>query len=63
MQHDESLYPPDWVAIAEKDLERMKRMLEDDDPGIAGFFLQQSVEKFLKAFLLVNGWTCAVSTP
>ena len=31
-------------------------MLEANDPEAAGFFLQQAVEKFLKAFLLCNGW-------
>lgn len=31
-------------------------MLEDDDPEMAGFCLQQAVEKFLKAFLLSKGW-------
>lgn len=35
---------------------RVERALRDNDPEIAGFFLQQSVEKFLKAFLLSNGW-------
>ena len=34
----------------------MKRMLAIHDPEVAGFFLQQAVEKFLKAFLLSRGW-------
>lgn len=53
---EDSLYPPDWIRIAEKDWERTKRMLEDEDPEAAGFFLQQSLEKYLKAFLLQQGW-------
>lgn len=57
MQHNESLYPPDWLVFAEKDLVRAERSLRENDPEIAGFFLQQSVEKFLKAFLLSNGWS------
>jgi HEPN domain-containing protein len=57
MQHNDSLDPPDWLAIAEKDLIRTEQSLQLDDPEIAGFFLQQSVEKFLKAFLLSNNWT------
>jgi HEPN domain-containing protein len=57
MQRNESLYPPDWLAIAEKDLLRIEWSLRENDPEIAGFFLQQSVEKFLKAFLLSNNWT------
>ncbi len=57
MQHNESPYPPDWLVFAEKDLVRAERSLRENDPEIAGFFLQQSVEKFLKAFLLSNGWS------
>jgi len=56
MPPDESLYPADWVAVAEKDLNRLARALGDDDPELAGFCLQQAVEKFLKAFLLSKGW-------
>lgn len=57
MQRNDSLYPPDWLAITEKDLLRIEWSLRENDPEIAGFFLQQSVEKFLKAFLLTNSWT------
>jgi len=57
MQRNDSLYPPGWLAIAEKDLVRVEWSLRENDPEIAGFFLQQSVEKFLKAFLLSNDWT------
>ena len=56
MPLDESHYPSDWVRIAEKDFLRVKRLLDIDDPNAAGFYLQQSVEKFLKAFLLKSGW-------
>jgi HEPN domain-containing protein len=31
-------------------------MLKARDPGAAGFFLQQAVEKLFKAFLLSRGW-------
>ncbi|MFQ6100618.1 MAG: HEPN domain-containing protein [Anaerolineae bacterium] len=55
-RREESLYPGDWLRIAEKDLKRVKRMLAVHDPEVAGFFLQQAVEKFLKAFLLSRGW-------
>ena len=34
----------------------MERLLEIQDPELAGFSLQQAVEKFLKAFLLSRGW-------
>lgn len=56
MPDEQSLYPADWLRIAEKDLGRMDRLLEQHDPELAGFCLQQAVEKFLKAFLLVHGW-------
>lgn len=49
-------YPMDWLRIAERDLSRVNRCLRDDDVEAAGFFLQQAVEKFLKAFLLSKGW-------
>ncbi|MFQ5881620.1 MAG: HEPN domain-containing protein [Candidatus Methylomirabilales bacterium] len=56
MPHEESLYPADWIRIAEKDLRRVDRLLGQSDPDLAGFCLQQAVEKFLKAFLLSHGW-------
>lgn len=56
MPREESRYPEDWLRLAEKDLGRVERALRDDDPELAGFCLQQAVEKFLKAFLLAHGW-------
>jgi len=56
MPRKESLYPTDWLRIAEKDLQRAEHLLEIDDAEAAGFYLQQAVEKFLKAFLLSKGW-------
>jgi len=56
MPREESLYPADWIRIAEKDLRRVECLLDDQDPEGAGFHLQQAVEKFLKAFLLSKGW-------
>jgi len=56
MRHKESTYPTDWLRIAEKDFKRVGRLLNDRDPEMAGFCLQQAVEKFLKAFLLSKGW-------
>lgn len=52
----ESFYPQDWLQLAEKDLERVHLLISIDDPTLAGFCLQQAIEKFLKAFLLSNGW-------
>lgn len=56
MPLEESRYPDDWLRIAEKDLARVERSLDDCDPELAGFCLQQAIEKFLKAFLLTKGW-------
>lgn len=56
MPPNESLYPADWTAVAEKFLNRLARALGDNDPELAGFCLQQAVEKFLKAYLLSKGW-------
>ncbi len=56
MKRNESMYPADWLRIAEKDITRVHQLLGLHDPEAAGFYLQQGVEKFLKAFLLSNGW-------
>ncbi|MBI3587506.1 MAG: HEPN domain-containing protein [Ignavibacteriales bacterium] len=56
MPRKESLYPADWRRIAEKDFVRVEYLLREHDAEAAGFFLQQAVEKFLKAFLLSKGW-------
>ena len=57
MQHSDSSHPEDWLKIAEKDLKRLQRALRAHDLDQAGFYLQQAVEKFLKAFLLSCGAT------
>ena len=56
MQGDQSLYLDDWLRIAEADLVRVTRLTEIEEPIAAGFYLQQAVEKFLKAYLLSKGW-------
>ncbi len=56
MPREESLYPADWLRIAEKELGRVEHLLGVSDPEAAGFYLQQAVEKCLKAFLLSKGW-------
>jgi len=52
----ESLYPDNWKNVARKDWHRVDVLLADDDAEGAAFFLQQSLEKYLKAFLLEKGW-------
>lgn len=51
-----SLVPLEWLKIARKDWVRLQKMLENEDGEAAGYFLQQSLEKYLKAFLLTQGW-------
>ena len=56
MPPEESQYPRDWLKVAEKDWRRMGQALDDGDAEEAGFWLQQAVEKYLKAYLLSKGW-------
>jgi len=46
----------EWIRVARKDWRRAERNLKDRDIEAAGFFLQQSLEKYLKAFLLEHDW-------
>jgi HEPN domain-containing protein len=52
----DSLYPADWRTVARQDWHRIHVLLADGDGDGAGLFLQQAVEKFLKAYLLTKGW-------
>lgn len=52
----ESHYPHDWLLIAAKDLQRVAKRLAERDIDDAAFRLQQAVEKFLKGYLLAQGW-------
>ncbi len=56
MTSSESLHPEDWKNIARKDWHRISVLLEDGDAEGAAIFVQQSLEKYVKAFLLKNGW-------
>lgn len=56
MDNKESKLPWDWFQIAEKDLSRAEIMLGAKDLAAAGVFLQQSIEKYLKGYLLSKGW-------
>lgn len=50
MASEESSYPADWLRIAERDWGRVDRLLQAGDAELAGFCLQQALEKFFKAF-------------
>ena len=56
MPRPDSGYPADWFRIGERDLDRARRLLADDDYPGAAFNLQQAVEKHLKGYLLTRGW-------
>lgn len=56
MPRPDSGYPADWFRIGERDLDRARRLLADEDYPGAAFSLQQAVEKHLKGFLLARGW-------
>ncbi len=55
MRPEDSSLPADWLRIADKDLRRARLLMEHEDADGAGFYLQQAVEKYLKALLLANG--------
>jgi HEPN domain-containing protein len=50
--------PPsaDWLPYARQDWARVLLLLREHDPAGAGIHLQQSVEKYLKGWLLDQGW-------
>jgi HEPN domain-containing protein len=52
----DSIHPSDWIKIAEKDWQRMTIMMNAEDAEGSAYFLQQSLEKHIKAFLLEKGW-------
>ena len=56
MRREESRLPDDWFRIGDKEIKRAKNLLEDGDLDGAGFNIQQSVEKYLKGYLLSKGW-------
>ena len=56
MNPDNSRYVHEWVANSDRDYDRARRMLNDDDAEGAGYYIQQSLEKLLKAYLIARGW-------
>ena len=53
---DPSAYSREWVERADRDLRWMAIGFRERDPGVAGYYLQQALEKLLKAFLMAHGW-------
>ena len=56
MPHKESRYPRDWFRIGAKELRRAETLLNALDFSGAGFNIHQALEKYLKGYLLSNGW-------
>jgi len=56
MRREESRYPQDWFRIGDKELTRAQNLLRLGDLEGAGFNVQQAVEKYLKGYLLAQGW-------
>jgi HEPN domain-containing protein len=56
MKNKESLLPKDWFHKGDLDMRRSGILLENDDPEGAAFHLQQALEKYLKGYLISNGW-------
>jgi HEPN domain-containing protein len=56
MLHEKGKRPADWMRAAEKDWRRLGQVLESGDADEAGIWLHQATEKYLKAYLLSNGW-------
>ena len=50
------LYSREWLKKAAEDLARVARRLDEGDIDDAAFHLQQALEKYLKGFLLSQGW-------
>ncbi|MCL5270932.1 MAG: HEPN domain-containing protein [bacterium] len=57
MPHEKEALTAEWLRIADEDMERSEIMLSHHNPVGAGFYLQQAVEKYLKALLILYGWT------
>lgn len=56
MKSRESLLPKDWFRKGDLDMRRSEILLANDDPEGAAFHLQQAIEKYLKGYLISNGW-------
>ena len=56
MRFEESHYPRDWFRIGDRELMRSQNLLSLGDMDGAGFNIQQAIEKYLKGYLLSQGW-------
>ena len=57
MQDADSQYPKDWLERGRADLQAAELLLQHrGDVAVAAVLVQQSIEKYLKGFLLSRGW-------
>ena len=57
MNPDNSPYVQEWVARAERDCHKARILLDKAaDKSGAGYYIHQSIEKSLKAYLIARGW-------
>jgi HEPN domain-containing protein len=56
MSKSQNLYPFEWLDWAEDDWWVVQRALDEGRVFVAAYYLQQAIEKWLKAFLLCHGW-------
>lgn len=58
MPGPESTLPADWLAQGDQDLDAAEILLNQNGPlPIVAFLLQQTVEKYLKGYLLSQAWS------
>lgn len=54
----ESQIPADWFVLGDQDLQAAEILLGADGPRtVISFHLQQCLEKYLKGYLLAQGWS------
>lgn len=56
MPDKESLYSRDWFTKADNDLRAAEVLLSASNLQSASFHIQQTIEKYLKGYLLCKGW-------
>ncbi len=56
MRYKESRYFKDWFRIGGNELKRAQNLLDLKDLGGAGFNIQQAIKKYLKGYMLSQGW-------
>lgn len=56
MKFEESRHHADWFKIGDEEIRRSQVLLNLDDMKGAAFNMQQAIEKYLKSYLLSQGW-------